>query len=374
VDSRETLEELSAAVLAVAARRSVRDVLQTIVGTARSLLNADYAALGVPDDQGGFAEFVVDGVSDEQWAAIGPLPRQHGMLGVMLSETEPQRLDDLRADPRFGWWPAAHPILRAFLGVPVLDDDEILGAIYLANPRGRDRFTAADERLLGVLAAHAAIALTNARLFEQGRELTLVQERQRIARELHDAVAQTLFSLRLTAQAAAALVRRDPERAAAELDAVAELAAAAADELRQVVAELHPRDLAYAGLIETLRDRTLVLDRVHDAEVTFEADEVCSLPPKTEEAILRVAEEALHNALRHGQATRVEVSLRDVADGTVLAVIDNGTGFDTAGATGAANRLGLASMRERSHAIHGRLTITSGPHSGTTVRLVVPHA
>src|SRR5258705_9863735 len=92
VDSRRTLDELSAAVLAVAAHRSVRDVLQTIVGTARSLLDAEYAALGVPDDLGGFAEFVVDGVSDAQWEAIGPLPRQHGMLGVLLSDPCPMRL------------------------------------------------------------------------------------------------------------------------------------------------------------------------------------------------------------------------------------------------------------------------------------------
>src|ERR1700749_5029385 len=103
VDSRRTLDELSAAGLAVAEHRSVREVLQTIVGTARSLLGCAYAALGVPDDQGGFAEFLVDGISDEQWAAIGPLPRQHGMLGVMLSDPDPQRLPDLGGDPRFGW-------------------------------------------------------------------------------------------------------------------------------------------------------------------------------------------------------------------------------------------------------------------------------
>src|ERR1051326_820752 len=232
VDSRPAMERLSAAVLAVAAHRSVRDVLQTIVGTARSLLDAEYAALGVPDDLGGFAEFVVDGVSDEQRVAIGPLPRQHGMLGVMMANPEPERLADLRSDPRFGWWPAAHPVLGAFLGVPILAGDDILGAVYLANPRGRAEFSEDDERLLGVLATHAAIALTNARLFKQGRELPLVQERQRIARELHDAVAQTLFSLRLTAQAASALVRRDPDRAVTELETVAQLAAEAADELR----------------------------------------------------------------------------------------------------------------------------------------------
>jgi signal transduction histidine kinase len=373
MDSRGTVEELSAAVLAVAAHRSVRDVLQTIVGTARSLLNADYAALGVPDDQGGFAEFVVDGVSDEQWNAIGPLPRQHGMLGVMLSQTAPERLPDLRADPRFRWWPAAHPTMHGFIGMPILDDQEILGAIYLANPRGRDEFTDDDERLLGVLAAHAAIALTNARLFEQGRELTLVQERQRIARELHDAVAQTLFSLRLTAQAAAALVRRDPDRAATELDAVAALAASATDELRQIVAELRPRELTHAGLVETLRARIGLLDRVHAASVTFTAEPVCALPPKTEEAVLRIAEEALHNALRHAEAKRVAVALRCTPGGTVLEITDDGTGFDTVGVAGSTNRLGLVSMRERSRAVRGSLSVSSTPGGGTTITLMVPH-
>jgi signal transduction histidine kinase len=376
VDSRRTLDELSAAVLQVAAHRSVRDVLQTIVGTARSLLDAEYAALGVPDEQGGFAEFVVDGISDEQWAAIGPLPRQHGMLGVMLSEPTPQRLADLRSDPRFGWWPAAHPILGPFLGVPILgpggDTDEILGAIYLANPSGRDQFTDDDERLLGVLAAHAAIALTNARLFEQGRELTLVQERQRIARELHDAVAQTLFSLRLTAQAAAALVHRDPDRARDELDTVTTLARQATDELRQIVAELRPPELSREGLPATLGSRIALLNRVHAAVIEYTNAGCPKLAPKVEEAMLRVAEEALHNALQHARASHVRVTLRGDDAQSVLEVTDDGRGFEVA-SVAASHRLGLASMRERSHAVRGRLTVASTPGKGTTVRLEVPN-
>src|SRR5882757_3692976 len=375
VDSRRTLDELSAAVLAVAEHRSVRDVLQTIVGTARSLLDCEYAALGVPDDQGGFAEFVVDGISDEQWAAIGPLPRQHGMLGVMLSDPAPQRLSNLHADPRFRWWPAAHPNLGPFLGVPImasLTDDEILGAIFLANPHGRPEYTDADERLLGVLAAHAAIALTNARLFEQGRELTLIQERQRIARELHDAVAQTLFSLRLTAQAAAALVRRDPDRAIVELDTVTTLATEATNELRQIVAELRPPDLSREGLAATLRARVALLNRVHGASITYADDGCPKLAPKVEEAMLRVAEEALHNALQHARAGHVTVALRGDDHRSILEVQDDGRGFDPTTAN-ASHRLGLASMRERSHAVHGRITVTSEPGRGTTIRMEVPH-
>jgi signal transduction histidine kinase len=371
----ESLEQLSAAVLAVARHRSVRDVLQTIVSTARNLLSAEYAALGVPDDGGGFAEFVVDGISDAQWEAIGPLPRQHGILAVMLREAKVQRLPDVRADPRFGgWWPPAHPELVAFLGMPILDGDEILGALYLANRRDGGGFTEADERLLGVLAAHAAIALTNARLYEGARELALAEERARIARELHDAVAQKLFSARLTAEAAAALVEADPGRARAELAEVARLTADAGAELREIVSALRPAELAVDGLVGTLRTRVTLLDRVHDAAISLDAaPDLPRLPPPMEETLLRVAEEALHNALRHAAARTVRVSLGRSDGRVVLAVTDDGAGFDAdAPPRAAARRLGLASMRERARAAGGSLTVTSTPGRGTTVRLAVP--
>lgn len=373
---RRAFDELSAAVLAVTRHLSVRDVLQTIVTTARELLDCEYAALGVPDDQGGFAEFVVDGISESQWAAIGPLPRQHGLLSAMLHDAKPQRLPDIRKDPRFEWWPAAHPVLVDFLGLPIVDGGDILGALYLANRHGGGGFTESDERLLAVLAAHAAIALTNARLYEHSRELALVEERQRIAGELHDAVAQKLFSLRLTADAALALVRPDPARAEAELREVGRLAGQAADELRQVVAELRPRELSDTGLVETLRRRVALLDRVHDATVEFTAASSVRLTPQVEETVLRVAEEALHNALRHAAATHVTVTLSTNTAGgagsVVCEVVDDGVGFDPATPEGSGARLGLASMRERARRAHGTLTVTSRPGAGTTVRLVVP--
>jgi signal transduction histidine kinase len=373
VHARGMIEQLSAAVLAVTRHLSVQEVLQTIVASARSLVDCEYAALGVPDDAGAFAEFVVDGVSDEQRAAIGPLPRQHGLLAVMLHEAKPQRLDDVRRDPRFGWWPAAHPVLKDFLGVPVVDGDEILGAIYLANSRA-GRFTEDDERLVGVLAAHAAIALTNAQLYERSRELAMLTERHRIARELHDAVAQTLFSLRLTADAAAALVHRDPGRAAAELHEVTALAAQATTDLRHVVAELRPPDLAEQGLVETLRGRIALLDRVQTATVSFTTQGVPRLSARVEETVLRVAEEALHNALRHARAHRVDVTLTTDDDAVMLEIADDGMGLATADASeGGVSHLGLASMRDRARSVGGQLQVAEATTGGTLIRLVVPH-
>jgi signal transduction histidine kinase len=364
---------VSAAVLAVTSRLSVREVLRTILTSARRLADARYAALGVPDDNGSFAEFLADGISDEQWTAIGPVPRQHGLLGVMLRDPNPVRLANIRDHPRFAWWPAAHPELTDFLGMPITDGDEILGELFLANKNTPGGFTERDQELLRLLAAHAAIALVNARLYERDRELSIMAERNRIARELHDAVTQKLFSLRLTADAAATLLGRDPARAAAELDTVRQLAAEATGELRAVVVGLRPVDLAGDGLDVALRKQADLLNRVHAASVRFCGEPVPCLSPARQEAAYRIAQEALHNALRHGNPKSVLVTLANEDGSAILAVTDDGSGFDTDASPGnVARRLGLASMRERAKTAGGRLTVTSTPGGGAAVRLAVP--
>lgn len=259
-----------------------------------------------------------------------------------------------------------------FLGAPVRDGEETLGALFLANKKGARGFTDEDEDLLSLLAQHAAIALTNARLYERSRELTIAEERSRLAHELHDAVSQKLFSLRLTAQAAAALVDRDPARAKGELQQVAALAAEAADELRAAVTELRPAALDEDGLVATLRNHVRVLDRAHAARVTFTCDGVRALPATQEEALLRVAQEALHNALRHSGADLVEVTLARSGGGAALRVTDNGQGFVPSAVRRAGRHLGLVSMRDRASGVGGRLAVHSEPGTGTTIEMEVP--
>jgi signal transduction histidine kinase len=374
-DGLGELYQVSQAVLSVNRQMSVRDVLQVIVRSARSLVGARYAALGVPDEGDSFAEFVVDGMSAEQWQAIGPLPRRHGMLGVLLNEGQPERLADIRADPRFEGWPAAHPDMSHFLGVPVRDGDRVLGIIFAANKipaaaasRG---FTARDEEILSLFAAHAAIALTNARLYERSRELSVLQERSRLARELHDAVTQKLFSIRAHARAAAVLAARDPAdlaRVRSEIEVIGTLGAEAHAELRAVIDGLAPPDLEAAGLAGSMRSYVVLAGRAYGIPVAFAAADLPALGTPVEAALYRVGQEALHNALRHAGAGSVRVALSRTSRRVVLEVADDGHGFAPELPSGG---LGLASMRERAAAAGGALTVRSGP-AGTQVRMTVP--
>src|SRR3954447_22746022 len=177
---------LSDVVLAIASEHEVEPVLQLLVHSARELAGARYAALGIPDGEGAFESFITSGMSDELIEAMGPLPRTHGMLGAMLDSAQPHLTDDITADPRFrGWWPSAHPQMRSFLGVPIVARGEVIGAVYLTEKADGGTFSLADQRLIVLLAAHAAIAIENARLHERSRELSIVEERNRLPPGVH---------------------------------------------------------------------------------------------------------------------------------------------------------------------------------------------
>ncbi len=361
------LTAVSNAVLAVASQLSVDEVLQQLVDSSRELASARFAALGIPDGSGGFRRFLVSGMSDELIAAMGPLPRTHGMLGAMLEGTVPYRTDDIHRDPRFrGWWPTRHPDMRSFLGVPIVTGGEVIGSFYLTEKRGRPAFSEEDQALIELLAAHAAIAITNARLFERSRELSILSERNRLALELHDVVSQKLFSLVLSAEAAATQLDRDPVQARRLIERLGELAREALEELRSLILGLRPAELERDGLEPTLRKEIEMLRRIHGVEIELRGD----APPdgavqSTDLAVLRIVEEALHNALRHASAKRIEVTL----SATGVAISDDGVGFDPQRPELRSHHLGLTSMEERARELGGRIVIRSAPDRGTTVRL-----
>jgi signal transduction histidine kinase len=364
---------LSDVVLALAAQREVEPVLQQLVHAARELGGARYSALGVPDGDGGFARFITSGMSDELIAAMGPLPRTHGMLGAMLDTRDPYRTADIHDHPRFrGWWPSAHPDMRSFLGVPIVARGGVIGALYLTDKEDGGGFTEEDERLIVLLAAHAAIAIENARLHERARELNIVEERNRLARELHDSVTQQMFGVVLAAESAGELLARGEAGAGAEVERVQGLARAAMEELRSVVFELRPASLEADGLARVLRKHVDVLRRVSGREIGLVVGTPPLLAAGASGEVFRIAQEALQNALRHAGAERVDVRLDDEGGRLVLTVADDGRGFDPARAGLRGRRLGLTSMEERADALGGRLEVVSAPGAGTTVRLEVP--
>ena len=364
---------LSDVVLAIAAEREVEPVLQRLVHAARELGEARYAALGVPDDDGGFARFLTSGMSDELIAAMGPLPRTHGMLGAMLESAAPYRTADIHDHERFrGWWPSAHPDMRAFLGVPIVARGGIIGALYLTDKLGAETFSDADERLIVLLAAHAAIAIENARLSERSRELSIVEERNRLARELHDSIAQGLFGVTLAAESAVELVARGDAAAGEQLERVQELARGALEELRAVVFELRPASLEAEGLGQVLRKHVEVLRRVSGSAIELRVAAPPALGPAAAGQVFRIAQEALQNALRHAAAGRIEVRLGNGGGRLALSVTDDGRGFDVSAPGVRGRRLGLTSMEERAVELGGVLAIESRPGAGTTVRLDVP--
>ena len=362
----DSSEALSDAVLAIAAEHAVEPVLQKLVDAARELAGATYAAIGVPDGDGGFAQFITSGMSDELIASLGELPRTHGLLGAMLEPgAAPQRTLDIRRDPRFrGWWPDAHPSMSTFLGVPIVARGTIAGAFYLTDKDGG--FTDGDQALIETFAAHAALAIENARLHERSRELSIVEERNRLARELHDAVTQKLFGVVLAAESGSALLARDLDAAGAQLALVRELAGEAMEELRSVIVHLRPPALEAEGLAVALAKHVDVLRRAHRREIGLRIDGDC--PAAIETDVFRIAQEALNNALRHAHAQHVAVRLGcDGAGAIELTVADDGVGFDPAATR--SRRLGLTTMAERARAIGGTLDVESAPGAGTTVRL-----
>ncbi len=381
-------EVMSDAVLGILGELSVDAILQKLVDASRELGRARYAALGIPDGRGGFAKFLTAGMSDARAAMIGDLPRTHGLLGATLDETASWRVPDIREDPRFEGWPSLHPEMRAFMGVPICLRGRVIGAFYLTHTAAARRFSDDDQRVIELLAAHAAVAIENARLFERSRELSVIEERNRLARELHDSVTQTLFSLDLTAAAAATLIDRDPRKATAEIERLQELARSAIAEMRSLVFELRAPELDYDGFVATLRKHVDILRRVHRTDVRLEVrgddagcDAGCDCPdtaaglgldPVVERELLRVAQEALSNALRHARACSVRVLLEPRGAAVRLVVSDDGGGFDPDDRQVRATHLGLTSMRERARDLGGSLEIVSAPGSGTEVRLEVP--
>jgi len=353
--------------LAITEDLNLDRVLKRILRMARSAVGARYGALGVPDGRGGFARFLTVGISEKRAAEIGDLPRVHGVLGALLDEG-PIRLPDIRRHPRFGYYPDHHPVLKDFLGVPIRHRGEVLGNVFLSGCKS-GRFSVADQRTVETLAAYAGVAIANAQLYRRAQDLATLEERARVARELHDSVSQRLFSMVYESRAAA--IRAPDPESAATLQRLEEAAGKALKEMKALVYALRPKSLERDGLETTLRDHVEALRRAHGAATEVRVHGELCLPPSDELALLRIAQEALHNALRHAPGARVRVVLEQDTAEARLSVRDWGPGFLVSALPRTRRTMGLVTMRERAASIKATLEVDSTPGEGTEVRVRV---
>lgn len=383
-NTRQTRELLALhqAGLSIAAELSLQGVLQKVVDEARALAGARYGALAVVDASGAFVEFITSGLSAEERKRLGALPRGTGLLALPLQEGRAVRIASIPHDPRRVGFPPGHPAMTSYLGVPIVWKDRAIGTLYLTDNEQGGEFDQGDEETLIRFATQAAIAIENARLHQQVQDLAVVEERERIAREMHDSPAQLLAYVNAKAEAARQLLQAGRwEQAAAELEELARGARAAYADVREAILGLRTTP-AGRSFLEALRD---YLERYRvqaDLEVELDVepadgnlDEHLGLEPSKELQLLRILQEALSNVRRHAGVDRARLSIRCEGDEVVAQVEDAGRGFDIASsARHRGPHFGLATMRERAEGVDGRLEVRSQPGGGTVVTVRLPRS
>jgi len=343
-------------------------VLQRIVEAAQELVGARYAALGVLDSSRTYlAEFITVGLDEDQRALIGALPKGHGILGVLIADPRPIRLPDLGDHADSFGFPPNHPPMRSFLGVPLYIRDEVFGNLYLTDKADDDGFSDIDEELALGLAAAAALAIDNARLHERSAELSLLADRERIGRDLHDTVIQRLFATGLALQGTARLVER-PD-VAERLNGVVDEIDGTIREVRSAIFEMDSVRPLRMSLRAEVLDLSAASARVlgFDPTVQFEGPIDALVPDSVATDLLAVLREALSNVARHAAATQVRVTIR-ADDNLFLEVLDDGTG----GAQATTGGNGRRNMVRRAQQLGGNADISPAAGRGTRVVWVVP--
>ncbi|MBN1217747.1 MAG: GAF domain-containing sensor histidine kinase [Anaerolineae bacterium] len=313
---------------------------------------------------------VQQGVPADILAKIDAIPLHNKLARWMVEHNEPLLIPDITADARLPAKLASQGGRYAFLGVPMRAGGQMLGLLSLIGKRNQ-QFSVEEVALLASVADQVGVAVENTRLRQQAEHAAIIEERERLARELHDSVTQSLYSLTLFAEAGTELIdAKDFEAAKHNLLRMGETAQQALKEMRLMVYELRPLDLQREGLIGALHQRLSAVEGRVDIKARLVAEELVELPSPVEEGLYRIAQEALNNALKHAAATSVTVYLRVENEQVELEIVDDGKGFDP-GAAPAAGGMGLVSMQERAKKLGGTLTILSTPHKGTRVKVNV---
>ena len=343
-------------------------MLRHIVDAACELVDARYGALGAIGYDGRLVQFVTHGVTDEEIAAIGAFPEGHGILGRLIVDPRPLRLRDLSAHPDSYGFPPNHPAMRSFLGVPIHLGDDVFGNLYLCEKEGAEEFSEEDEALATSIAAVAAVAIENLRLHDRLQELAVLQDRERIARELHDKVIQRLFATGMGLEASARLA--DAPTSTRILEAVDELDATITD-IRATIFDLEARpgnrptlSVAALDLVDEMTRRAAL-----EPSVRLVGPVNAVVDPELGDEILAVLRESVANAVRHSGAQNVEIVV-EVGNDLLVSVRDDGRGPRDAGANPAGR--GLRNLARRAAARGGSFRFGPASAGGVLVEWRVP--
>jgi signal transduction histidine kinase len=369
IDDPTKLRRVLEATLLIEADLELPALLRHVVEEARSMTGARYGALGVLNDDGtALTEFIAVGLDPEQEKLIGPRPTGRGVLGLLIADPRPLRLGHLSDHAESYGFPANHPPMTSFLGVPIKVRDEVYGNLYLTDKVGWSEFTLDDVALVEALGLAAGIAIENTRLHQQVRVAAVYEDRDRMARDLHDTVIQRLFGVGLTLQSMAARGSGDMakglEAAVAEIDHV----------IQQVRSTIY--ELGMNGENRGIRDSVITLVRELDTVVGFEVQVSldgpvdASISDQVAEHLLATIRESVSNIGRHAKATEASVNLAVEGDQCRLTISDNGTGFDPSkpGDDG----LGLTNLRRRAEKLNGTFAIEEAEGGGTSLVWQVP--
>jgi signal transduction histidine kinase len=363
--ARRRFDALDAATVAISQELSLERVLQIIVDSVRPLVSARYAALGIFDELGSMERFITSGISDEERRAIGPPPRGHGLLGAVIREGVALRVPDIARSPLRVGFPPHHPVMHSFLGVPVRVEGRVIGNLYLTDKADGVPFDEDDQLLVESFARHAGLAIHNARMHEELRQLAVLQERERIAQDLHDGSIQSLYAVSLALEDTEQLMRTDPDTASQRIDHAIETIHGTIAEIREFIMSLDQEGRAPVDLVGGLTALCDDFERSTLIQVALACAPGITLEPEASLQLIQLTREALSNVARHADATSVRIDLAEDQGRLRLSIIDDGRGFDTHQAQRPGHH-GLTNMHARAEALGGSLRIESGA-DGTRV-------
>ena len=354
------LEALSEAVIDIAKGEDLRASLRRLIENAVAISGATYGALGALGPDGTLEEFNYIGLSEESADEIASFPEGKGLLGHLLSHPIALRVNPISSHPASVGFPAGHPTMNSFLGVPIRIRDEIFGSLYLTEKRGGGEFTEEDEQLVSALASAAGVAIDNARGQEAQNRLIVMAERERIARDLHDLVIQRLFATGLSLQA----MTKDPDLPKRDLERVK----SAIDNLDSTVQQIRNSVFALQDTSDGAGLRSRVQSEIDSLRSSSPMVITCEfsgpldtlLDAERADNVFAVVRELLSNAMKHSKASEVEVQIHTVISQCAVRVVDNGIGIEES-----VFRSGLLNLEKRAVEFDGTFDIRARAVGGT---------